>query len=85
MVSYMPCTLLTKWRMALLVDIVQSWAWPQQRNEFPVTAKEQEVQGKAVLVINITAKALYELYITIKMEHFSFKSGCAIWVVKHLI
>ena len=29
-------------------------------------------------------KNIYELYIANKMEHFSFKSACVIWVAKRL-
>ena len=40
---------------------------------------------KAVFNVIITAvKVLYELYITNKTEHFSFKSGCVVWVTKCL-
>ena len=49
---------------------------------FPVTTKKTKV--KAVLAINKAAKAFYTLYITNKMECFSFKNRCVVWVVKHL-
>ena len=39
---------------------------------------------KCVLTVKVMAKALYELYITNKTEHFSFKSRCVIWVARCL-
>ena len=36
----------------------------------------------AVFSIHFTVKAFNQLYITNRMEHFSFKSGCTVYVVK---
>ena len=43
-------------------------------------------QRSLVLVINIAAKRHFTrcISLTIKTEGFSFKYGCAVWVVKHL-
>ena len=39
-------------------------------------------QGNAVFAFHYTVKAFNQLYITNKMEHFNFKSGRAMQVVR---
>ena len=41
----------------------------------------KEEQGNAVFVVHL---AFNQLYIPNKMEHFSFKSGRAMWVAKRI-
>ena len=43
-----------------------------------ITAKEE--QGNAVFAYS--KRCLTELYITNKVEGFSFKSGCTMWIIK---
>ena len=53
--------------MALAIDIIDGRGLSNEAVE--------EEEGNAVLLFN-------QLYITNKMEHFSFKSGCVVHVVK---
>ena len=50
----------------------------KRRNTLPVIAKEG--QGKAVLSVYIAAKGI----LATLHERISFKSGCVVWVAKHL-
>ena len=38
--------------------------------------------GSAVFAVHFIVKPFNQLYITNKMERFSFKSGCAVCIVK---
>ena len=44
----------------------------------------EEEQGNAVFAVHFAVKPFNQLYITNNMEHFSFKSVCAVRIAKFM-
>ena len=54
----MGCTSLIRGSMHGPWTIMHAWAWPEQQNASPVTAKGDLLRCKAVLAVTITAKGI---------------------------
>ena len=62
--------------MALAIDTIDGWG---------LSNVVHHCQSNAVFAVHYTVKAFNQLYITSKMERFSFKSGHAARIAKQLL